>query len=129
MSDKVVASMLNGPRTATNEQEEALSEQKPTVGRQVHYYGNDLVWHQNGDTKRPSPPSEEWSGPFAATIVHVHEGGDVNLRVDYPCPMYPDGEGISEIRQNVRYFMDVHHHTGSLPGGADGYWVWPPRLP
>lgn len=96
--------------------------QKPSMGRVVHYHGVDLDWHLNMSPHRPSPPTRGWAGPFAATIVFVHETGQVNLRVDYPCPIYMDGGCISEIRVNVP-------HRTDNPGVMSGYWDWPPRLP
>ena len=101
--------------------------QKPTVGRVVHYYGRDLDWHMNmadphWDRHVPAW-AKSFTGPFNATIVAVLPSGSVNLRVDYPTPLF-GSERVAQIRENVGMGFDAHP-CATTPGN----WVWPPRTP
>jgi hypothetical protein len=91
---------------------------RPTVGRQVHYYGLGLRWSRDGSR-----------GPFAATVVRVHADGTVNLNVLYPSEVTDRGGHTygSEIIENVRYREDAA--TVPLPDRvSDRAWAWPPRF-
>jgi hypothetical protein len=85
---------------------------KPTVGRQVHYYSNRTFWHQT------QPKEVDFEGPFAATIVAVHDGGSANLLICYPSPCYGSSEK-TELVEGVR----------EAAGPTLGRWCWPPRVP
>lgn len=84
--------------------------QKPTVGRQVHYYSNKTLWHQT------QPKKVVFEGPFAATVVDVHESGAVNLLICYPSPCY----GSSEKTELVEDVVEAAEPTLDR-------WSWPPR--
>lgn len=93
--------------------------QKPTVGRQVHYYGLDLYWHQESFER-------DFSGPFAATVVRVHADGTVNLNVLFPSEVTDRNghEYVSEIVENIPYAS----HADTAVAAPDRAWVWPPRV-
>jgi len=99
----------------------------PTVGRVVHYYGRDLMWHTNMQDPhwaRHVPAwAQKFSGPFVATVVAVHESGSLNLRVDYPTPLF-GSERLAEIKEDVETGFDSPP-CATTPGN----WVWPPRVP
>lgn len=98
-----------------------MTEQAPTVGRVVHYYGRDLLWHFNMELneKHVGAVLPRFAGPFLATVVSAQDGR-INLRVDYPSALF-GSERVSEIRENVGRGMDPPCPT------EPGNWVWPPR--
>ena len=68
-----------------------MSDQKPTVGRIVHYF--PLSFAADGVTQIPGEPA-------AAIIVHVHKDGTVNLQAffklsagSYFYPRVSQGDG------------------------------------
>jgi hypothetical protein len=90
---------------------------KPTVGRIVHYYGNNLKWHRGRKTK--------FTGPFAAIVVDVNQddGYFVSLNVQYPSATVDREQLQSEIVENVHGDQMV----ALVPGVPEGFWTWPPR--
>lgn len=97
---------------------------KPTVGRQVHYYAQhaDTCFNKHsvsGDGKVLAGDVllDSFKGPFAATIVYVHDDGTVNLNVLWPQVGYGTRQ-VSEIVDRVPEADDRRRH----------YWVWPPRV-
>lgn len=109
-----------------------MSEQKPSVGRMVHFYGADLRWHINMALRTPAQVKEDPAGirymfgPFAATIVFVRVDGRVNLRVDYPTPLWGSAD-TSEIVVDVPYVDQLT--SDQIKTCEDRHWVWPPRVP
>jgi hypothetical protein len=86
------------------------SNQKPTVGRTVHYYGE------------PNSKEEAHSGPFAALIVAVGETPaegqpqTVSLAVFFPSSGRPPGE--EHQKTGVKQSAEPTKH----------HWCWPPRV-
>lgn len=85
-----------------------MSEQKPTVGRIVHYqaYG--------------TPGGEFPSVPRAAVITEVHyepptEGEEPKVSMVGLCVLNPTGQFFN---RDVRYSAEP----------KPGYWSWPPRV-
>ena len=94
--------------------------QKPTVGRQVHYYGHNTFWNMNRESSPyPRAPAASFDGPFAATVVFVHpdSGDGVNLLICFPCACH----GSAEKTQLVEY-------AGFSEQPKPGCWTWPPRV-
>jgi hypothetical protein len=94
---------------------------KPTVGRQVHYYG-PLNADQRG-----------YTGPFAATVVKVNEDESVNLAVLHavapsigsvamPSARLEDPTRLGEIVEFVR-----EDSAFPIPPDQSPCWCWPPR--
>ena len=81
-----------------------MSEQKPSVGRIVHYYNE----------------SHPQKGPFAAVVAYVHEGNPndaINLTaVDH------NGAPLS-----LNYSKCSVPFEGKIPGFSS-WWSWPPRV-
>ena len=106
---------------------------KPTVGRQVHYYGSDTAWHRLWENTavrdgEDVPEKKAWAakfrGPFAATVVRVFEDdGFVGLSILYPTALYTHNMS-SEIVDRVPFSNEplVDGET------EDGCWTWPPRV-
>lgn len=96
--------------------------QKPTVGRQVHYYGRKTTWHHSLATRSPSEREREYArtfeGPFAATVVAVHSDGLVNLLICFPGECY-------DSLQNTQLVCGIGEQDDEH---GKGYWTWPPRV-
>lgn len=78
-----------------------MSDQKPTVGRIVHFYNLSLDDAANNSIGK---------GPYAAVVTQTFPGPYVNLKV------LPYGASWDE---------------GSVSEKAEGstrYWEWPPRI-
>ena len=89
---------------------------KPTVGRQVHYYGA-LSADQRG-----------YTGPFAATVVKVNEDdGTVNLCVLYAEPPMSTFAGPQTLSDILRVGEICERVSDGAQGILTPYWVWPPR--
>jgi len=93
---------------------------KPTVGRQVHFHSSDTFWHRNLAASPASVDEKEharsFDGPFAATVVFVHENGKVNLLICFPAQCIGSGEKT-----------EIVEHVSESDGPHDGCWTWPPR--
>ena len=98
-----------------------MSQQPPSVGRVVHFYGEPQGWKYC----EAVPEDKEWkrtfAGPFAATIVKVNETGTVNLRVDYPTMLI----GTDRCTELV---MDVSFIDSARQLPEHMCWTWPPRV-
>lgn len=94
---------------------------RPTIGRVVHYYGPLAAW--------PGMASHDefknYKGPFAATVVFVHEDGAVNLRVDYPTAITKHfGENLTML--DLSRTSELAAYVINDPQ-SDRRWEWPPR--
>lgn len=93
--------------------------QKPTVGRQVHYFGPTL-WALNvasmGLDADERAKASAFQGPYAATVVRVNDDGTLNLNVLWPAKAYGTDRS-SEIAEKVEA-------VGPQVRG----WDWPPRV-
>ncbi len=76
-------------------------DQKPSVGRVVHFYNANL--NHNG----------QGAGPYPATVTQTFEGPYINLKVSaWGVPDWDEGS-VSEL-------------SASSPQSR--YWCWPPRV-
>jgi hypothetical protein len=76
-----------------------MSQQKPTVGRIVHF--NDV------------------GGPYAAIVTKINEDGSLELATFGANSMY--------FQHNVTEDRPYNDDEGSASGRAPGTWSWPPR--
>lgn len=102
-------------------------DQKPTVGRIVHFYDQIL-----GETGH--------SGPFAAIITDVIADDCLSLMVFYPRGKFLIPANIDQQRgpntterawTDGTYAVDLVWRKGTkgedTPEGARHWWEWPPR--
>jgi len=85
---------------------------RPTVGRQAHYYADRTSWTYAASDE---VMAKDFRGPYAATIVYVHDGGRVNLLICFPGPC---SDRTTELVDDVGF-----HSTPK-----NGCWTWPPRV-
>jgi hypothetical protein len=86
---------------------------KPSVGRIVHYYRNDL-----GDLGAIGV-----NVPIAAIITFVQEKGDLH-------PMQVDSENRYHVTL-TGFFIGAQECLGTTPFSETpkpGHWTWPPRV-
>jgi hypothetical protein len=117
-----------------------VTQQKPTVGRQVHYYAKETRWSRNvsefGLTPDERKFAESFRGPYAATIVFVNDDGTVNLNVLFPTAMY--GVGMDRLAEVAHKALPAESEEAAIEQVESSTmgdwqtrgraWVWPPRV-
>lgn len=98
---------------------------KPTVGRQVHFYSKNTSFSISEEVAPRVDPyalvPRSFRGPFAATIVYVHDDGSVNLHVLWP----QMGRGTSQVAEIVERVTEAQLTVDEFTRSC---WVWPPRV-